>query len=156
MSLARTIQNGQVSHLDLEGCVIADESIPLRELLLLMRRNNRTTALLTQDERIAGIFTERDVLQKVLLAEPHRLDHPARELMTPQPTTVGAAVNILGALRLMNEGHFRDLPVVDEQGRLAGNLTDNAIVRHLCDHLPAEVLNLPPNPNQVARTVEGS
>ena len=36
------------------------------------------------------------------------------------------------------------------------NLTDNAIVRHLAQHLQAEVLNLPPDPDQVPKTVEGA
>ena len=56
----------------------------------------------------------------------------------------------------MNSGHFRDIPVVDARGQVLGNLTDNAVARYLCEGLQAEVMNLPPDPNQVHRTVEGA
>jgi CBS domain-containing protein len=155
MSLASEVRNGHIGHLDLEAYVKADESTSVREVVRLMRRLDRTTTLVTRDDRLAGIFTERDVLRKVV-TRPETWDRPVRELMTPDPVVAHPDATILGALRLMNEGHFRDLPVVNERGKILGNLTDNAIVRYLADHLPAEVLNLPPDPNQVPKTVEGA
>jgi CBS domain-containing protein len=76
--------------------------------------------------------------------------------MTPAPRVVGPEANILTALRIMTEGRFRDIPVLGPEGRLLGNLTDNSVVRHLADHLQAEVLNLPPEPDQVPGSPEGA
>jgi len=155
MSVIAHIKSGQVGHLDLEGYVTADDGTLVRDLLVQMRRFDRTTALLTREGRLSGIFTERDVLQQVL-TQPETLDRPVRELMTAGPTMLHPGETVLEALRKMNEGHFRDLPVVSAEGKILGNLTDNAIVRFIADHMPAEVLNLPPDPDQVPRTPEGA
>ena len=44
----------------------------------------------------------------------------------------------------------------DNQVTLVGNLTDHALVQHLCERLEREILTLPPNPDQVPDTVEGA
>lgn len=155
MTLGKAIRENRVGHLDLTEYVTTTEDAPVREVVDLMRRLNRTTTLVTRDGALSGIFTERDVLHKVAL-QPSALDAPVRELMTREPRVIGPEASILGALRLMNEGHFRDLPVVAQDGKVLGNLTDNSVVRHLADHLQAEVMNLPPDPAQVLETVEGA
>jgi CBS domain-containing protein len=155
MSVAREIRSAQMRHLDLGGYITAEEATPVREVVDRMRRCDCSTGLITKDHRLTGIFTERDLLKRVL-GRPDVLDRPIRDFMTPDPVAVTADVNILGALRRMNEGRFRDLPVVDAEGHILGNLTDNAIVRRLADTLQAEVLNLPPDPEQVPKTVEGA
>ena len=63
---------------------------------------------------------------------------------------------VLAALQLMHSGHFRNVPVLDGRGRLVGNLTDHALVQHLCERLEREILTLPPNPDQVPDTAEGA
>ena len=155
MSLGQTVQQHTIAVLNLKEFVAAEEETAVRQVVEAMRRGDRSTALITNGGRLTGIFTERDVLRKVLTA-PGTWDRPIRELMTPDPVAVTPETSILGAVRLMNEGHFRDLPVVRPDGQILGNVTDNAIVRHLADHLAAEVLNLPPDPNQVPKTVEGA
>lgn len=154
-TITETVRNSLVGHLDLSGFVQTEEGTTVREVLALMRGHDRTTTLVTRDGRLTGIFTERDVLQKIV-SNPQALERPVRDFMTPSPRCVRPDVSILGALRVMNEGHFRDIPVVDAEGKILGNLTDNAIVVHLCDHLQAEVLNLPPDPEQVPRAPEGA
>jgi CBS domain-containing protein len=155
MSIADEIRRRKVGHLELGDYVSAEEGTPVREVLSRMRLCNVSTALLTSSGRLSGIFTERDVLRKVL-TRPEVWDTPVSELMTPNPVTVHPDDDVLRALRVMREGHFRDLPVAREDGRVLGNLTDNAIVRCLADHLQVEVLNLPPDPNQVAKAPEGA
>lgn len=154
-SIKEIIRGCIVGQLDLTSFTIADEETPVSEVFRRMRACDTSTTLVTRGERLCGIFTERDVLQRAL-TRPERWALPIREVMTPDPVAVTTDVSVLTALRLMNEGHFRDLPVIDGRGRVVGNLTDNAVVRHLGDHLQAEVLNLPPDPNQVAATPEGA
>ena len=155
MRLNEEIRSGLVGHLDLHSYVATDTSTPVRQVLELMRHSDRTTALITENGQLVGIFTERDVLRKIV-SRPNALDQPVEAFMTPNPKVVGPDVNLVGALRRMNEGHFRDLPVTGPDGKILGNLTDNEVVRHLADRLQAEVINLPPDPNQVPKTVEGA
>src|SRR4051812_306859 len=110
MSIGRAIRGGSVGHLDLSEYLAVEEQAPVREVLAGMRRENRTTSLVMRDGQLRGIFPERDVLHKVALREGI-LDLSVADLMTPDPVVVRPDDTILGALRLMNVGHFRDLPV---------------------------------------------
>ncbi len=155
MSLREAITGSPVETLDLTGYVRLDESCTVREAIRLMKLYDHTTVLVTRDNTLCGIFTERDVLRKVA-QDSCSWERPVSAYMAPDPVTIRPAETVEAAVRRMNKGHFRDLPVVDARGAILGNLTDNAIVRHLCDYLQVEVLNLPPTPGLVAQLAEGA
>lgn len=78
--------------------------------------------LVCDGERLVGIFTERDLLTRVV-APGHDPDAcPVETVMTPNPVTIEASAPIREAIRIMDEGSFRCLPVV-EHGKLVGVLT---------------------------------
>src|ERR1043166_2018614 len=66
--------------------------------------------------------------------------------MTPNPVTVHPKDAIGVAVRRMEEGGYRHLPVVDEAGRAVGVLSVKRIVHYLVEPFPATVYNLPPDP----------
>ena len=70
------------------------------------------SALIMEDERLLGIFTERDILTSLRREPQAALDHPVADWMTPDPTTVSSDLSVLDALDLMLRGGFRHLPVV--------------------------------------------
>ena len=70
------------------------------------------------------------------------------EVMTHNPHTVSADQTAGDALQLMESLHFRNTPVVDEDGKIVGNLNHLALIRYLAERFPEEVLNLPPEPDQ--------
>lgn len=71
------------------------------------------------DDRLAGIFTERDMVNRVV-AESRDPDTTAlSEVMTRRPSTIGPDASAIEALRIMNDGGFRHLPIV-KNGRLVG------------------------------------
>jgi acetoin utilization protein AcuB len=51
-----------------------------------------------------------------------------RELMTPNPTTISIDTSVPEALRVMHEGNFRELPVLDTHGQLAGIVSDKDLL----------------------------
>jgi len=50
----------------------------------------------------------------------------------------------------MNEHRVRNLPVLDDTGKVIGNLTHYALIKFLADQFPESVYNLPPDPNRTA------
>ena len=76
--------------------------------------------------------------------------------MTPNPTTLKTTDSVADAIRLMNQGHYRHLPLVDENGGLVGVLGVRDLINYLAEHYPYEVYNLPPDPHQVIRAPEGA
>ncbi|HQU50203.1 MAG TPA: CBS domain-containing protein [Casimicrobiaceae bacterium] len=84
-----------------------------------MKQRNVGSVLVVDGARLVGIFTERDALFRVLAAERDPSATRMSEVMTPQPQTLTADEPFLRALRVVHEGRFRHLPVV-EQGRPIG------------------------------------
>ena len=87
-----------------------------------MRERNVGSVLVVDGMRLAGIFTERDALFRVLAAARDPATTTLGEVMTPQPQTLHPDEPFLRALRVMHEGKFRHLPVV-EFGRPLGGVS---------------------------------
>jgi len=154
MSLKEELEAEQVTHLDLSGYCQTERKTAVKEVLALMRQNRASVCLVLEGGELAGIFTERDVMRKVAL-RPELLGEPVEAVMTPRPITISGRSSAAEALRLMHEKHIRNLPVVDENGRVAGDMTHRSIIQYLAARYPVEVLNRPPRPAQFPRKVEG-
>ena len=89
------------------------------EAARLMKQQNIGALLVLDSSRLIGIFTERDALFRVLAAGRDPNATPLGDVMTAQPQTIGPDEPFLHALRIMYEGKFRHLPVV-EFGRPLG------------------------------------
>lgn len=154
MSAIKELETEQVRHLDLSRYCQVASGTTVREALATMRRERCRAILVTQGDTLVGIFTERDVLRRVVL-EPETLDGPVDAVMTADPITVAPATSAAEALWLMDEHHFRNLPVMDAQGRIVGDMTHAAVITYLAGRYPEEILNRPPRPEQYPRKAEG-
>jgi predicted transcriptional regulator len=154
MNLKEVLETEQVRHLDLSRYCRIESGTSVRDALDAMRAERTPAALITQDDKLIGIFTERDVLRRVVGAS-EILDTPVDKVMTAKPITVLPDTAAADALWLMDDHHFRNLPVVDRQGKIVGDMTHAAIIRYLAQRYPVEVLNRPPRPEQFPRKQEG-
>ena len=87
--------------------------------------------------------------------EATALDGPVDAVMTGRPITVAPDLSAAEALWLMDDHHFRNLPVVDQQGQILGDMTYAAIIHYLAARYPVEVLNRPLRPEQYSDEAEG-
>lgn len=76
--------------------------------------------VINDEGKLVGIFTERDLLRRVVAKRRDPETTRIREVMTPNPVTIGPDEPIETARRLMAKIKARHLPVVDEEGRLIG------------------------------------
>src|SRR5262249_54560651 len=97
----------------------------------------------------------RDLMRRVLAAA-QPLTLPVGQFMTTNPVTVQAKDPIAVAVRRMEEGGYRHLPVVDEKGRPVGMLSVKRIVHYMVEHFPTTVFNQPPDPTAVPKSPEGA
>ncbi len=72
-----------------------------------------------RDKRLIGIFSERDVVRRVI-AKEKSLTTPVGDVMTRDVIIIGPDDSVIDALRLMARFNIRHLPVVDEKGVLIG------------------------------------
>jgi CBS domain-containing protein len=137
-----------------EYCIVtADTSV--RDTVERMRLKRQNCAIVIgKGTHIVGILTDRDVLKRVVTS-PETWDQPVEALMTPSPQTIVVEATTGEALHMMNEGHYRNVPVVNARGVIVGNVTHYAIIKHLTDHFPEAVYNLPPDPTNYAQDREG-
>ena len=77
--------------------------------------------------RLIGILTERDLL-KAMAARVHTSEARVREWMTPDPITAPTDTDVEEAARVMIEHGFRHLPVVTDEGRVAGVVSLRRVV----------------------------
>jgi len=99
-------------------------------------------AVVDGDFRVAGMFTERDVLRKLSLA---RLDPQSTSIRVLMTTPVEMASRQTGAgeaLGIMLERHFRHLPVADDNGKLLGILSIRNLLEWRVDDLSRELESL--------------
>jgi CBS domain-containing protein len=99
--------------------VAISENATVGEAARRMRDARCGSILVTEDERLIGIFTERDVMNRVVAEglDPERTS--VSQVMTRSPRTVEPDTPTIVALRIMDDGGFRHLPVVDK-GRILG------------------------------------
>jgi len=154
MSLKEELEKEQVRHLDLSRYCVVESGTPVRETIARMRAEQGRAALIVRDGKLVGIFTERDVLRRVALVA-EAMHGPIDAVMTDAPIAVAPDRSAAAALWLMDDHHFRNLPVVDDQGRIVGDMTYAAIIRYLAARYPVEVLNRPLRPEQYADEAEG-
>ena len=85
-------------------------------------RERRVGAVLVTDEagRLVGIFTGRDAVCRVLAEAMSAADTPLLDVMTERPNTMSPGGTAIEALRLMQDGGFRHVPVVEPGGRIVG------------------------------------
>lgn len=154
MSIERSVKAVEVVALRMDPPVVLDAATPLGDALQRMREGQSGSALICRDGKLCGIFTERDVLKKVVGLEGAR-DRPVSELMTPDPIFVHEKDPIRKAILAMVQGGFRNVPVVDFAGSVVGCVRHKDIVHFLVDHYAQHVLNLPPDPENMPDTPNG-
>jgi CBS domain-containing protein len=134
--------------------VLATPDLPVEDAIKKMQEHRSGYLVIAQGKKCVGIFTETDVVRKVLEQDVD-WKRPVKDFMTSEPVvlnpddTVGAAIDVMGTRR------FYHIPLVDEKGELVNVISVRTLIRFLAEFYPAEILNLPPRPNQVMERAEG-
>lgn len=116
-------------------------TISVADAVAEMNRNRVGSVLILEEGRLVGIFTERDVLRRVVGAglDPKRT--LVSEVMTSGVITISPAATIEDTMVLFTEKRCRHLPVLDA-GRLVGTISIGDITRWMADAHRAEAEHL--------------
>lgn len=112
-----------------------------------MKAKGRGAVLVEEDGALVGIFTERDLLNRVDYSDPLWSHVVVRDVMTPHPMVIRPDDSLGEALRRLTQGHRRHLPIVDERGRVLGLISIRDILTYVAEQFPEEMMNLPPHPD---------
>lgn len=155
MTIEEALRHERLGNLPVSNPACVQVGASLEETLRVMREEGVGCVLVCAGERLAGIFTERDVLNK-LFGKPVNLLDPVDRFMTPDAMVLTLDDTLGDAVRLMTEHGYRHIPLCDRQGKRAGMIAARDIVHYVAEHFPAEVVNLPPTLHQDFVTPEGA
>ncbi len=102
------------------------------EALTKMASSDVSAVLVLENERLVGIFTERDYARKLVLQGRASKDTRIGDLMTQNLLTISPSQTVDDVMSLMTENRFRHLPVV-ERGQLIGIVTIGDAVKAVID-----------------------
>jgi CBS domain-containing protein len=125
------------------------------EAIRVLQERHFGALLVTEGTKVVGIFTERDVLNKIA-GKPVDLKTTAvATVMTRNPETLGPDDTIAYALNKMHLGGFRHIPIVADDGAPVGIVSVRDIVEFIIELFPTAVLNLPTDPGSLPHGVDG-
>jgi len=117
-------------------------SASVLESIEVMAEHAVGAVAVVENDRLCGIFTERDVMLRVVLRQRNPKDTRVGEVMTSPAETITDATHEEDALIHMVERHVRHLPIVNAQGQLAGMLSIRNLLEHRVDELARELHSL--------------
>ena len=113
--LARSVMADNLGRLDQEETIHVTPDTPAIEVVRRMKESNSGCALVLNDGKLAGIFTEHDVLTK-MTGQEARSTAAVRELMSPNPEVLNEYDSVATALNKMSIGRYRHIPVKKNDG----------------------------------------
>jgi len=152
--LGEAVLSASIRALDPRPAVMVGEETSIAEAIRLMLDQRIGALLVVREGKAVGIFTERDVLQRVVSGNLDQ-SRSVTTVMTPEPESLGLDDGIAFALNRMIIGGFRHVPIVDDAGAPRAVLSLREVVAFIVALLPGRVLNLPPEPTLEARSTDG-
>lgn len=106
---------------------------PVARAFDAMSRESHDCVLVVDGARLAGIFTSRDFLNRVSAVRRDPREVSLGDVMTAAPKTLRPRDGVAFAINWMAIEGFRNVPIVDDDGRVLGVLTIWDVMRHLED-----------------------
>lgn len=130
------------------------EHSSVRDVITLMQQKRVGAILVEAGGRLKGVFSERDVVVRVL-AENLSLDTPVKEFLRPVPLHIAPSDQVGAAMQLMAEHYLRHVAVTDEELKILGIISIRNIIDCLAQQFPEAVINQPPRADQTMSAPEG-
>lgn len=108
--------------------VLKAEDMVFTAVQTMAEKNIGSVVILTDDRKVEGIVTERDLMRRLLSGSLDARVTPLSAIMTREVKTASPDDQVIDWLRQMSNERFRHLPVVDAEGRLINLLSQGDFV----------------------------
>lgn len=121
------------------------ETVSVAEAAQAMTAMRRAAVLIVDGSGcLAGIFTERDVLTRVVARGLGPSVTAVGQVMTREPDALSVFDRVAHAVNHMSVAGYRTIPLVDVDRRPVGVVTASHVIKWMADLFPEAVLNLRP------------
>ena len=131
-----------ISTMNLKSVTTLDISVTVKDAVDLLQEKNFGSLLITKNEKVVGIITERDIMSKVALKGEEVGKLPVSEIMTSDPLTLRKTDEIAYLLNNMHVGGYRHIPIVDADDKPLSIASIRCVMDYVIEHFPAEVMNM--------------
>ncbi len=116
-------------------------NITVFDALKILAEKNIGALVVTKNEKVVGIFSERDYARKIILKGKSSIVTTVNELMTKDVLYVSQTDSIDECMSLMSENHIRHLPVIEEE-KLIAIISIGDVVKHIIKHQKFQIREL--------------
>jgi CBS domain-containing protein len=124
---------------DAEAAFVRVETTAEQGIRTMLDLHVGAVAVIDEERRVAGIFTERDVLRRLSLSQRDPGSTPVRDVMTTPVEMATRSTTPSEALATMVQRHYRHWPIVDDDGRLLGMLSVRNVLQAKIDGLTRQL-----------------
>ena len=116
-------------------------NITVFDALIILAEKNIGALVVTKNEKVVGIFSERDYARKIILKGKSSIVTTVNELMTTDVLYVSQEASIDECMDLMSENHIRHLPVIEDE-KLVAVISIGDVVKHIIKHQKFQIREL--------------
>ena len=145
-----------ISSIGIKKAILKDEDASLQSAIESMQSSHSSCILIINDNKIIGIFTERDVITKVVAKNLDLENEKICNYMTNNPETLHSDDSIAFALNKMTSGGFRHIPIVNTKSKEIYVISMQDIINSIGDFYFDDIVNLPPKPLRSTSQREGA
>lgn len=113
---------------DKKQLLMLEKSTLLIDAAKTMKKMNYGAVVVTDKKKLCGIFTERDLLMKVVAEGKDTKGLKLADVMTSNVQTANVNDEISDSMQRMTEGRFRHLPIVNDAGDVTGMISQGDFV----------------------------
>ena len=149
-----TFWSEPIGKVDLQTPAIVPSGTSIVDAVREMKKNHIGCVLVVdKKKKLIGIMSNGDLMHN-FVGTTLTGDTPVDEIMTREPFAAQTNLTVQEALELFDSSRFRHLPVLRGE-KIEGILSVRGLMSFIAEHLPAEVLNLPPDSSLIASRPSG-
>jgi CBS domain-containing protein len=133
---------GAISEILSGSPTVVTSAMTVLEAVEAMSKNRTGACVVVDSGELIGLFTERDLMSKVVLKRRDPAVVSIGEVCTTKLITGTLATPEHQALRTMIDNHIRHLPIIDANGALVGMLSLRKLLQHRVDELSVQLESL--------------
>ncbi len=135
----------KIGLVSLQKPAIVKSGTSIKEAVQLMQKKKIGCILVVdENENIIGIATDGDLMHE-FVGSTLSGDAAIDNIMSVNPKTADKNATVTEIVEMFYHNKFRHIPVIDENNKVIGILSVRGLMNYIAEHMPAEVLNLPPD-----------
>ncbi len=132
--LARVLGEEPVTRITSRPYAEVTSDTPIKNAIHTLHGLKVSSLLVVDEGKLVGIFTERDVLEKVAERYAELADHPLSKVMTVEPLVVYEIDPAGAALAAIAAGGYRHVPLLSTEGEVLGIISPRRVFEYLASH----------------------